>query len=96
MINVMGSKMHPSEIESVALRFDSVEDALARATPDGHGGVTIQLDVVCSGVKQVSDELQDHMRKNLHRFFVPKKIHIVSKISRTELGSKILRREERQ
>jgi O-succinylbenzoic acid--CoA ligase len=92
MINVMGSKIHPSEIEVVAMQFDCIEDARARAQTDDCGDVTIELDVVVSNPQLSLDALHNHLRKNLQRFFVPKVVYPVKEIRRTELGSKILRR----
>jgi len=96
MINMRGVKIHPSEIEMIALQVAGVTDALARARTDGNGEVAINLDVVMGGDTCDLGALREHMRRNMSPHFFPREINAVPSIKRTELGSKIVRREDRK
>jgi acyl-CoA synthetase (AMP-forming)/AMP-acid ligase II len=91
MLNVMGEKLHPSEIESVALQLSGVNDALARAARDPSGDVRVVLDVVCDGLDERIAELHRLLRTQLPRAFVPTEIRTVPRIARTDIGSKAKR-----
>lgn len=91
MLNVMGEKLHPSEIESVALKVDGVDDALARLEADARGNARVVLDVVSSNLEQCRGELKKKLRTGLPRAFLPTHIHAVPEIARTDIGSKAKR-----
>jgi acyl-CoA synthetase (AMP-forming)/AMP-acid ligase II len=91
MINIRGTKMHPSEIETIALRAPGVVDALAYASKSNEGAILIHLSIVVGNEAFNLEEIRGHMRRNLHPLFIPREISIVPSINRTEIGSKILR-----
>ena len=91
MINIKGLKIHPVEIETLALQTPGITDAIARANTDEKGETMISLDIVSNDETSDLNALRAHLRKNLQPLFYPREINIVPNISRTELGSKILR-----
>ncbi|OPY15868.1 MAG: Long-chain-fatty-acid--CoA ligase [Syntrophus sp. PtaB.Bin138] len=95
MINIRGSKIHPVEIETIALQAPDVVDACARVSGDGDGEPSIHLDVVLREGAGDLGPVSAHMRRNLQPLFFPQKINAVPGITRTELGSKIIRAKGR-
>jgi acyl-CoA synthetase (AMP-forming)/AMP-acid ligase II len=91
MINIKGLKMHPSEIETIALRAPYVVDAFAYASKSNMGEVLIHLSIVVGSDAFNIEGIRAHLRQNLHPLFNPREISIVPSINRTEIGSKILR-----
>ena len=94
MMNLMGVKIHPSEIESIALKIPGVREAFAYISVNGQGEPSVCLDVVLSDGQVDTDAISTQMRSGLPRMFVPATIDVVTQILRTELGGKILRRRE--
>jgi acyl-CoA synthetase (AMP-forming)/AMP-acid ligase II len=90
MINLMGMKLHPSEIEMAALKL-GVRDAQARVCDRHNEGKVIHLDVVCSDSNITAESIISGMRDSLPRAFVPRTIGFVAAIQRTDVGSKIVR-----
>ena len=91
LINIKGSKIHPAEIETLALQIPGISDALAHTGTNEKGNTIINLDIVSADEKGDLNALRMHLRKYLPPYFYPREINIVPHISRTELGSKILR-----
>ncbi len=91
MINIRGTKMHPMEIESLALEIPGVVESHAHKITDSLGEVSISLDIVPVNNDCNLDAIRAHMRRNLPPLFYPRQINIVKGIRRTELGSKIIR-----
>jgi acyl-CoA synthetase (AMP-forming)/AMP-acid ligase II len=91
MINIKGSKIHPAEIETLALQIPGISDAVAYTGANEKGDTIINLDIVSDDEKGDLNALRTHLRKYLPPYFYPREINIVPHISRTELGSKILR-----
>jgi acyl-CoA synthetase (AMP-forming)/AMP-acid ligase II len=92
MINIRGIKIHPAEIETLALQSPGIIDAVARTAANDEGDLSITLDVVFGDDSCDMEVLRNHLRKNLPPHFFPRAINSVSQIKRTELGSKIVRR----
>jgi acyl-CoA synthetase (AMP-forming)/AMP-acid ligase II len=92
MINVTGNKIHPSEIESLALQVPGVLEAQAWAQPVPPDGASVHLSVVPGSPAPSLDDLRSHLRTHLAAYFVPGDIQFVDSITRTDLGGKILRR----
>lgn len=90
MINLMGMKMHPCEIETAALKL-GVTDARARVSDGGNEGKVIHLDVVCPDSNITAESLISSMRTSLPRAFVPRTVSFVETIQRTDVGAKIIR-----
>ena len=93
MISLMGMKIHPSEVEAIALAAPDILEAHAYASETQPGHPSVWLDVVPSGSQVDKSGLLRRMRNGLPRAFVPTAINVVDKISRTELGGKILRKK---
>jgi long-chain acyl-CoA synthetase len=91
MINIRGSKMHPMEIEALALEVPGVVESHAHKITDSLGEASISLDIVPVNNDCNLDAIRAHMRRNLPPLFYPRQINIVKGIRRTELGSKIIR-----
>lgn len=91
MINLMGAKIHPSEIEMAALKLNGIQEAKARVVREQAGDPTIHLDVVSVNGPLSTEAIKEELRKTLPRMFVPTTITLVPEIARTELGAKILR-----
>jgi acyl-coenzyme A synthetase/AMP-(fatty) acid ligase len=62
-INVGGQKVHPSEVESVLLEIDNVEDALVRARPNPVTG-----QVVAATLRLRRHEELDGLRRRIRQF----------------------------
>ena len=92
MMNLMGVKIHPNEIESIALGISGVQEAFAYVSVNLQGAPSVSLDVVLSDKRGDTNTIFTHMRNGLPRMFVPATINVVSQIRRTELGGKILRK----
>jgi len=93
MINIMGEKIHPSEIETLAMMVDGIQDAVARPKEKSDGINTICLDIVCAKFDSVTEaKLLELILNRLGRAFVPETVNSVSRIERTELGSKVIRK----
>jgi len=92
MINIRGSKIHPAEIETLALQIPGISDVIAITNTDEKGEIIINIDIVSADESCDLNVLRTHLRKNLPSLFYPRGINIVPNISRTELGSKLLRR----
>lgn len=90
MINIKGSKIHPVEIETLALQVPGISDAAVRTGVNEKGNIVINLDVV-AGTTGNLNALRTHLRENLPSYFHPKEINVVPYISRTEPGAKVLR-----
>jgi long-chain acyl-CoA synthetase len=92
MFNLMGTKIHPTEIEMAALKVPGIQEAQARLVQGPNEQPAIHLDVVFSNGKELIEELKEELRKTLPRMFVPATITPVSGLARTELGSKVIRK----
>ncbi|MCF7762189.1 MAG: acyl--CoA ligase [Verrucomicrobia bacterium] len=91
LLNIMGSKIHPAEIEAAALRAAGVKDARARSCTAEDGRITIRLDLVLAEAASGFESVQRQLRTSLPSLFVPQEYNVVSEIVRTELGSKVVR-----
>ncbi len=91
VINLMGAKIHPIEIEMAALKVEGVREAKAQLLRGPTGEPFIHLDVAVVGDHFSAEAIREALRKALPRMFVPATIRLVSEIARTELGAKILR-----
>ena len=92
MISLMGMKIHPSEVEAIALGAPDILEAHAYASETQPGHTSVWLDIVPVDSQFDKSGLLRRMRNGLPRAFVPTTINVVDKISRTELGGKILRK----
>jgi acyl-CoA synthetase (AMP-forming)/AMP-acid ligase II len=91
MINLMGMKIHPDEIEMAALRVPGITEARAKLAQGPQGGQEIHLEAVCPDQRVTAEQLTENMRATLPRAFVPARVTFVSSLARTDIGAKILR-----
>jgi len=87
IINVGGQKVLPSEVESVLLGMDEIEDCLVYGEQNAITGQSVSCDVVLkSGVK--ADGLKILVRKfckdKLDNFKIPTRVNVVQKTEFTE------------
>jgi long-chain acyl-CoA synthetase len=92
MLNIRGSKLHPAEIELLALQVPGVEEAQARLGADSNGEPIIRLEVVPKNAHCDVDKIRARLRRHLNPLFFPGQIELVPHLTRTELGSKLIRR----
>ena len=89
LLNIHGNKIHPIEIESIAIEWPGVADARARV---GNGPEPVLiLEVVPDGPDPDLGGLRRLLHRRLPIHFVPGRISPVKAIARTELGSKTVR-----
>ena len=92
IINLMGEKIHPLEIELLAMKVEGVEDAFAQPKEHSDGRKSICLYVACASFDEKKKAgILALLRGNLARVFVPDEVIPVVEIERTELGSKVKR-----
>lgn len=89
LLNVRGDKVHPSEIEAVALEWPGVSDA--RVHLESGAEPELVLEVVTGDVDPGFEPLRRLLRDRLPFHLVPRRIVRVQAIARTELGSKTVR-----
>ena len=92
VINIRGYKIHPIEIERIAMAFAS-SILEARASPhEVDGDVRTQLElVVVDGGSFDEAELRQALQRSLPLPLVPARITYHQALQRTEIGSKIIR-----
>jgi acyl-CoA synthetase (AMP-forming)/AMP-acid ligase II len=93
MFNIKGEKIHPAEIERIAVQAPGVADAQARTSADTNGDIFVLLDVVPGNGAFDIGQVNTYVRKHLSPAFFPREIRVVPDLRRTELGSKIIRRQ---
>jgi acyl-CoA synthetase (AMP-forming)/AMP-acid ligase II len=86
-INTGGEKVYPEEVESVLKGHDEVIDAVVVGLPDPRWGERV-VAVVQSrpGTAPSLDALQDHARRHLARYKVPRQVVFVEVIVRSPSG----------
>ena len=94
VINIMGEKINPTEIESLAMQIPGVDDAIAEPIKDEQGTVSIRLNVVCTDLDACRRQLEVLFKKRLSKIFIPAEICALPIIERTEIGSKAVRSKE--
>lgn len=93
IINLRGVKIHPIEIENLALQVKNVRDAKASLKKDNTTQDQILLEIVVEDSASFElDLLKKHLKSNLNPLFFPAEIICTKEFSRTELGSKLIRR----
>jgi long-chain acyl-CoA synthetase len=93
VINVLGMKFFPQEVEAVLAAHPAVESARVFARPDRHMGEVAHAQVVLRPGQAPPKEgdLMAHCRKELAPFKVPESIEVVRTLPRTASG-KVLHR----
>ena len=95
MALVSGFNVYPNEVEAVATAVPGVAECACIGVPDDRTGEAIKLFVVRAPGARVTDvEIQAHCRANLAAYKVPRFLHFVESLPKSNVG-KILRRELR-
>lgn len=93
MIVSGGENVFPKEVEDVLTGHPSVAEAAAIGVDDERFGQRLRAFVVLSDGQDASEEdLQDHVRRNLARYKVPREVFFVRELPRNSTG-KVLKRE---
>jgi long-chain acyl-CoA synthetase len=88
-----GYNIYPREVEEVLYEHDAVKEAVVVGVPDPYRGETVKAFVVVKeGYTITEKELDQHCRKNLAAYKVPKNYEFRDELPKTAVG-KILRRQ---
>ncbi len=95
VMNVSGHRLSTAEIESSLVAHPKVaEAAVVGAADDTSGQAVVAFVIVSNGVEdspETSEELRQHVGKDIGPIAKPKKVHIVTDLPKTRSG-KIMRR----
>ncbi|MEM9576311.1 MAG: aldehyde dehydrogenase family protein [Pseudomonadota bacterium] len=95
MILVSGFNVYPNEIEEHVVHLDGVAECACVGIEDKKSGEVPKLFVVKSPVSKLTKkQVEDHCRKGLTSYKVPKQVEFVEALPKSNVG-KILRRELR-
>jgi acyl-CoA synthetase (AMP-forming)/AMP-acid ligase II len=93
MIVSGGENVFPSEVEDLLARVAGIRDVAVIGVPDDEFGQRLEAFVVLdAGVVIGEAELQDHVKRNLARYKVPREIAFLDELPRNATG-KVLKRE---
>lgn len=95
MILVSGFNVYPNEVEEVASGHAGVLECAAIGVSDDKSGEAVMLFVVKALPELVEGELRGYCRQHLAAYKVPKYIHFITALPKSNVG-KILRRELRE
>ena len=86
-INTGGEKVFPEEVEATLLSFPDVQDALVVGVPDERWGERVVAVVAPrNGASFSLEELQQHCRKELAGYKVPRELVLVDHVQRAPNG----------
>lgn len=86
VINSGGEKVHPQEIEDVLLQHPAIRDCVVIGAPDPTWGEKVAAVVAVGDAVLSEDEVQEWVRARLAGYKVPRKIVVMSGLSRTPTG----------
>jgi fatty-acyl-CoA synthase len=88
IINTGGEKVYAEEVEAVVKTVPGVTDAVVLGMPDDRFGQRVVAIVAVSGttVPPALDTVQSHCRAQLAGYKIPRALHAVDVIARTEAG----------
>jgi long-chain acyl-CoA synthetase len=89
LLNVHGTLVHPSQLETVAFGCPGIVDARARMSVGTEPELILELVLDHAGADV--DAVRRALRKELAPGLVPQQIAVVDAIPHTELGSKTVR-----
>jgi len=93
MIVSGGENVYPSEVEELLAHHPAVADVAVVGVPDDAFGQALAAHVVRRpGARVTEEELREHVRANLARHKVPRRVRFVDELPRTTTG-KVLRRD---
>jgi acyl-CoA synthetase (AMP-forming)/AMP-acid ligase II len=86
-INTGGEKVYPEEVEAVVKTHDTIADAVVMGAPDDERGECVAAIVVAArDAAPDLDAVQQHCRKQLAGYKVPRRLYVVDEITRTATG----------
>jgi len=86
-INSGGEKIYPEEVEDTLKSHPSVYDALVVGAPDERWGERVTAVVQARpGTAPTLEELQEHCRRQLAGYKVPRQVHLVDQVQRQPSG----------
>jgi acyl-CoA synthetase (AMP-forming)/AMP-acid ligase II len=86
-INSGGEKIFPEEVESAVRAHPDVADAIVVGAPDDRWGQRVAAIVQYRpGRETTLKSIQDHCRKHIAGYKVPRELHVVSSIQRSPSG----------
>ena len=91
MIIVSGFNVYPSEIETIIAAYPGVKECAVIGVSDDKSGEVPKAFVVREGPHLTVAEIQDHCRKNLTGYKMPKFIEFIDELPKNNVG-KVLRR----
>ena len=94
MVLVSGFNVYPNEVEGVAVTHPGVLEVAAVAQPDERAGEVVALFVVRKDPSLTEEDVIEHCRKSLTGYKVPKRVHFLDELPKSNVG-KILRRDLR-
>ena len=96
MVIVSGFNVYPNEVEAVVTACHGVVECACVGVPDPRSGEAVRVYVVKAPFAEVTPEkIVAHCRKELAAYKVPKQIHFVDTLPKSNVG-KILRRDLRK
>ena len=85
-------KVYPLEVEDVILSLPGVREVAVVGRPDPELGQRLVAYVVClDGVLLTAEQVQDHVRRRLARFAVPKEVGFLERLPRNATGKVVPR-----
>jgi acyl-CoA synthetase (AMP-forming)/AMP-acid ligase II len=84
-INTGGEKVYPEEVEAVLKTCAGVDDAVVVGAPDSQWGEQV-VAIIASSDPPSLKTLQSHCRAQLAGYKVPRALHVVDQIARTDAG----------
>ncbi|HEY9563590.1 MAG TPA: AMP-binding protein [Nocardioides sp.] len=86
VINTGGEKVHPQEVEDVLLEHPAIHDCVVVGAPDPTWGEKVAAVVAVRSHLVTETELQDWVRARLAGYKVPRKVVVLSDLSRSPNG----------
>ena len=96
MVIVSGFNVYPNEVEAVVTACHGVAECACIGVPDPKTGEAVRVYVVKTPSSDVTaEQIIAHCRKDLAAYKIPKQIHFIDALPKSNVG-KILRRELRK
>jgi fatty-acyl-CoA synthase len=93
MIVSGGENVFPSEVENLLAALPGIREVAVVGVPDPEFGQRLRAVVALEREATLTErELQDHVRRNLARYKVPREVRFVDELPRNATG-KVLKRE---
>jgi acyl-CoA synthetase (AMP-forming)/AMP-acid ligase II len=93
MIVSGGENVFPREVEELLASHEAIKEAAAIGVPDPDFGHALHAFIVLEPEAELGvEDVQGHVKANLARFKVPRKVHFIEELPRNPSG-KVLKRE---